>query len=78
MGPTFAKLTNLKYSLGITPIFSNQYYYEDSSSVIHMRPLLHVNDSVGLVNIFLLVIVIPVVMGVVFKVVALKSFKDTS
>ena len=78
MGPTFAQLVNLIYSLGITPIFSNQYYYEDSNSAIHLRPLLHINDSISLINVFLIIIGGPIVMGTIFKVISARFYKDTS
>ena len=76
MGPSFVGLTNLSYSLGITPLFLDQYSYENSGIPSHINPILSNNDSISLFNIFLLVILTPLIVALIFKVVAGNKGSD--
>ena len=76
VGPTFEGLLGLSFSLGITVISQNQYYYEDSELPTHIHPLLKVANSFSLVNIFLVVLFGPLLVGVVVKIVHKKILKS--
>ena len=73
MGPAFEGLRSLRYSMGLTPLSEGQYYYEDSSIPSHINPVLSSRDSVGLINIFLLVLIVPLVVGLVLKVLSVTA-----
>lgn len=68
MGPTYNGLKFLKISLGITPIFSDSYYYEDSTIPTHLNTILIANDSVSNINILLSVFFVPILVGVILMI----------
>jgi hypothetical protein len=77
MGPTYVGLKYLSYSLGITVLNQSKYYYEDSTVPTHIQTLLHNNDSISLINIFLLIAFIPTLISVVLKILSVTVCKDS-
>ena len=75
MGPTYSGLLNLIPSLGITAFFQDSYDYEDSTIPINLRPLLRIDNFIGLINIFLAVIIVPPLVAAVIKILSLTYFK---
>ena len=41
----------------------------------HIKPVLSSNDSVSLINIFLLLIFVPIIVGVVFKILSVTKYE---
>ena len=70
MGPAFEGLRSLRLSMGLTPLSEGEYYYEDNSIPSHIVPVLSSRDSIGIINIFLLVLIVPLVTGLVLKILS--------
>ena len=75
-GPTFEALTNLKLSLGVTPLFEGQFAYEDSVTPTHFTPLFTKDDSISAINIFWALFLVPLFLGAIFKLLAVTVFSE--
>ena len=43
---------------------------------IHIQPVLSSNDSISLINIFLLVIFVPIIVGIIFKILSVTKDEE--
>ena len=77
-GPTYEGLSNLSYSLGVTALFGREnYYYEDSELPIHVRTLIQTSSSFQLINVFLMILMLPILTGMVLKILAKTVYKES-
>ena len=74
MGSTYPGLKYLSLTLGITS-FHNYYYYEDTKVPLHIRTIVTSNNTIYFINIFLLVILIPIIVGIVIKILSATVYK---
>ena len=42
----------------------------------HIKPVLSSNDSISLINIFLLVIFVPIIVGIIFKILSVTKYEE--
>ena len=76
-GPTFAALSDLSYSLGIIVLVKDDYYYEDSEIPNHYSTLISDSNLNNLVNIFFVVVIVPLLTSIVLKILSKTIFKGS-
>ena len=76
-GPTFAALSDLSYPLGITVLVKDEYYYEDSKLPNHYSTLISDSNLNNLVNIFFVVVIVPLLTSIVLKLLSKTIFKGS-
>jgi len=76
-GPTFAALSDLSYPLGITVLVKDEYYYEDSKLPNHYSTLISDSNLNNLVNIFFVVVIVPLLTSIVLKILSKTIFKGS-
>lgn len=69
-GPTYNGLQYLGWSLGATPFLRSTYFYESASLPYPVRSMVSSSDSISTYNIFLLVLVVPLLAALIFKVIS--------
>jgi hypothetical protein len=77
VSPAYVGLKRLGYSLGITPLFFSPSSYEDSSVPSYFHSLLPTNNTMHVINIAFVVVLIPLLASVVFKILSITSHKDS-
>jgi len=77
-GPTYEGLLNLSYSLGLTTLFKTDNYYEDSELPTNIHPLLYASNPINLINILLIVLFGPLLIGLILKIVSSTIRKDST
>ena len=75
MGPTFNGLKGLVYALGITPLFVENKYYENSVSPGYVNGILSANNFISLINISSVVFFAPILVGIVLKILSATKYK---
>ena len=78
VNPTFDSLRYLDLSLGITNIFPDDYNYESSSIPAHIKPLISSWDCISSFNIFLGVVLCPLLVGVILLILSKTAYKDNN
>jgi hypothetical protein len=77
MGPTYVGLKNLSYTLGIAVLSRDKYYHEDTSVPANLRTIIPSSSPATRINFALIVIVVPVLAGLVFKILSVTCCKQS-
>ncbi len=73
---TFDSLFPLSLSLGITKLFFPSYRYESSDLPYWIKAQVNTQNLIHSINYFLLVIVLPILTGVVAKIISAKCLPE--
>jgi len=70
-------LLKLSLPLGVTILSNSSYIYEESTVPRNILPLLPSDTPFTLINIFLLLIILPLLVSLICKILSISIYKDS-
>jgi hypothetical protein len=77
LGSTYVGLRHLSFSLGIVVPSQEKYYHEDTSVPRYFRTIIPSSSTATIINGALLVVIVPVIASLVFKILSVTCCKQT-
>jgi hypothetical protein len=76
LGPSYVGLSNLGFSLGMAVLSREKNYHEDTSVPANFRTLIPSNNTATLINGALIVVIVPALASLVFKILSVTCCKE--